>query len=117
MSFDDVEEGRFFALPVDWLEFQEITTGTSPSTFSPDQVVTRGQMAAFLWRFAGRPAGSPHGFVDVPAGAFYAEAVGWLAASGITTGTSSTTFSPESPAGRARIAPCGVMTNRSAQNI
>ena len=33
----------------------DITTGTSPTTFDPDADVTRGQLATFLWRVAGKP--------------------------------------------------------------
>jgi hypothetical protein len=38
--------------PVAWMFANGITTGTSASTYGPDEAVTRGQVAAFLYRFA-----------------------------------------------------------------
>ena len=43
-------------------------------------------------------------FVDVPAGAYYYDAVLWAAGSGITSGTTATTFSPGDPCTRAQMA-------------
>ena len=43
------------------------------------------------------------GFTDVPADAYYAEAVRWAVAQGITAGTSVSTFSPDSGCTRAQI--------------
>ena len=43
------------------------------------------------------------GFVDVPASAYYADAVKWAVEKGITTGTSATTFSPEASCTRAQM--------------
>jgi hypothetical protein len=42
------------------------------------------------------------GFTDVPADAYYQAAVNWAKANGITTGTTATTFSPNSPLTRAQ---------------
>ncbi len=79
---------------ISWMAATGITTGTSPTTFSPDDTLTRAQVAAFLWRLAGVPAAPAHSFVDVHA-AWQQGAVSWLAQTGITTGTSLTTFSPD----------------------
>ena len=93
--FVDLASGGFYVDAVNWLYEAEITTGTSPTRFAPDDYVTRGQMATFLWRICGRPApDSPSAFVDVPSGAYYEEAVAWMSELRITTGTSPTTYSP-----------------------
>lgn len=102
--FADVARNRYFARPIDWLYAQGITTGTSTTSFSPDQVVSRGQMATFLWRMEGEQAAPVAGFADVSRSRYYAEAVDWLYDRGITTGTSSTTFSPEDPVTRGQMA-------------
>jgi len=103
--FMDVGSSAYYAPAVRWLATTGITQGTGPSMFSPDDPVTRGQMATFLHRYVGEPTGSPaNGFVDVPTGFFYSNAIDWLATSGITTGTSATTFSPEEPVTRAQMA-------------
>ncbi|MEQ8843108.1 MAG: S-layer homology domain-containing protein [Acidimicrobiales bacterium] len=104
-GFTDVPPGAFYSEGVAFLKAEGITTGTSPTTYSPDDVVTRGQMAAFLHRLAGTPGGSPaHGFSDVPGGTFYADAVAWLKAEGITTGTTASTYSPNDVVTRGQMA-------------
>lgn len=104
-GFSDVVADSFYEEAVDWLVEHEITTGTSATTFSPDDFVTRSQMAAFLWRFAGRiPSGQALPFSDVEPGTWYTDAVAWLFENAITTGTSDTTFSPDAFVTRAQMA-------------
>ena len=74
------------------------------SSFSPADVVTRAQMATFLWRMEGSLSAPVSGFADVPRGSYFARAVDWLLERGITTGTSSTTFSPNQAVTRAQMA-------------
>ena len=101
--FSDVPSGSWFNEPVRWMVGQDITTGTSPTTFDPNRSVTRGEAATFMWRMAGRPnRNGSTGFVDVPAGRFYSDAVRWMALEEITTGTTSTTFSPNDLVTRAQ---------------
>jgi peptidoglycan hydrolase-like amidase len=103
--FDDVVEDSFYEDAVAWMEEAEITTGTSPTEFSPEGTVTRAQAATFLWRFAGsRPSDTAITFVDVDDGRFFTEAVRWMVEWEITTGTSPTTFSPDDLLTRAQIA-------------
>jgi hypothetical protein len=42
--------------PVSWMVAENITTGTSPTTFSPKDAVTRGQLSNFFYRYKGEPA-------------------------------------------------------------
>lgn len=109
MTFGDVPRGGEVERAVRWLAARGITTGVggSAANFAPRASVTRGQMAAFLWRLMDRPvAPASCGFTDVAATAFYATAVCWLAANGITTGTNAegTTFSPNAPVTRSQMA-------------
>ncbi|MEO0494023.1 MAG: S-layer homology domain-containing protein [Actinomycetota bacterium] len=103
-DFTDVPDGAFYTDAVGWLTATGITTGTTATTFSPGGVVTRAQMATFLHRLAGEPAGPTPDFGDVPSQSYFTDAVGWLAATGITTGTTATTFSPDDPVTRAQLA-------------
>ena len=104
-GFTDVTPGIWYAEPVTWLKNENITQGTSDTTFSPNDNVTRSQMAAFLWRLVGEPAGNPaHGFTDVPNGVWYDEPVKWLKDQGITQGTSADTYSPGANVTRAQMA-------------
>lgn len=104
-GFTDVPATAYFADAVDWLAEEKITTGTTPTTYAPGEVVTRGQMAVFLWRLMREPSDRvAHSFGDVPRDAFYADAVAWLVAEGVTTGTSRTTFSPVEAVTRGQMA-------------
>jgi uncharacterized protein YkwD len=102
--FVDVASSAFYADAVAWMHSSGITTGTSATTFSPDRNVTRGEIATFLHRAAGLPAGGSEPFSDVAIGDFFAASVAWMASSGITTGTSPTTFSPDRAVTRAEVA-------------
>ncbi|MEQ8840662.1 MAG: S-layer homology domain-containing protein [Acidimicrobiales bacterium] len=104
-TFVDVEPTRFFAPGVYYLRQKGLTTGTRPGLFEPMDHVTRGQMATFLHRFMDLPPfTAPAPFVDLVEGAFYEAAVNWLYESGVTTGTSPTTFEPEAFVTRGQMA-------------
>ena len=49
-GFNDVPAGHFAGTAVGWLVGDRITSGTSPGRYSPSNMVTRAQMAVFLWR-------------------------------------------------------------------
>ena len=54
-EFTDVKEGKFYYKPMLWAVENGITTGTSPTTFSPNDICPRGQVVTFLYRtFAGK---------------------------------------------------------------
>lgn len=91
-AFGD-DDGDRFEAEINLLKAVAITTGTSPTTFSPEEPMTRGQMAAFLNRALQLPAAASSPFTDT-GGRNYTDDVDALFASGITTGTSSTTYSP-----------------------
>ena len=54
-AFSDVDQHQYYAQAVAWAVERGITTGTTESTFSPNQACTRGQILTFLWRAAGSP--------------------------------------------------------------
>ncbi|MEQ8841133.1 MAG: S-layer homology domain-containing protein [Acidimicrobiales bacterium] len=54
-GFGDVPAGQYYSDAVDWLLHRGITTGTGPGVYSPNDQVSRAQMATFLWRLAGEP--------------------------------------------------------------
>ncbi len=87
-----------------WASQKGITSGTSTTAFSPDQVCTRAQIVTFLYRYAGQPSGyysNPFKDVGATSEASYYNAVLWAVGKGITTGTSATTFSPYASCNRA----------------
>ena len=93
--FVDVNENAYYYDAVLWAVEKGITGGTTAATFSPDEACTRAQMVTFLWHAAGSPVVNyAMSFTDVPADAYYAEAVRWAVSQGITAGTSASTFDP-----------------------
>jgi hypothetical protein len=97
-GFADIPSGSDYADAVDWAYGEGIVSGTSVTTFSPDEALTRGQAVAMLWRMQGRPqAAGQDPFTDVADGSYCKEAVLWAVSEGITKGTSETVFSPGSP--------------------
>lgn len=87
-----------------WASQKGITSGTSTTAFSPDQVCTRAQIVTFLYRYAGQPSGyysNPFKDVGATSEASYYKAILWAVGKGITTGTSATTFSPYASCNRA----------------
>jgi subtilisin family serine protease len=103
-GFADVDPSSWYAAAVTWAASVGVTTGTAPGVFTPDGIVSRGQLATLMWRTVGEPVPSfSSGFVDVSGSAFHATAVDWMAEHGLTTGTSASTFSPDDDVTRAQM--------------
>ena len=102
--FTDVSPDSYYYKAVLWAVEQGITSGVTKTAFAPDRVCTRAQAAVLLWRAEGSPAASgTHDFRDVAEGAYYTDAVAWAVESGVTQGTTSTTFEPGTTCTRAQI--------------
>ena len=102
--FTDVHSYDYYYEAVLWAVEQGITTGLTATTFGPDETVTRGQVATFLYRAAS--AAKPNTFnpfTDVKPTAYNYGAILWAYDNRITTGTSTTTFSPDAFCTRAQI--------------
>lgn len=101
--FIDIQPGAYYADAVAWAVEKGITVGTSATTFSPNASCTRAQIVTFLWRAAGSPKVNVDiPFIDVQPGAYYYDALLWAVEQGITSGTSATTFSPDTICTRAQ---------------
>ena len=105
VNFKDVKPGAYYADAVAWAVAKGVTTGTSATTFSPNDGCTRGQVVAFLWRAAGspEPKGNRNPFSDVKSNAYYYKAVLWAVENEVTSGTDATHFSPNSVCTRGQI--------------
>ena len=104
-AFTDIEkhwakDNIFFAVS------RGLLNGTSETTFSPDTGITRGMFVTALGRLAGiNPDSYRTGkFTDVKADADYAPYVNWAASKGIISGTTDTTFAPDSQITREQMA-------------
>lgn len=108
--FRDVSTSNVFYKHITWLAAQGITSGVGDGTrFAPNQQVSRGQMAAFLYKLAGSPAFSAPGrymetFPDVSTSYTFYKHIEWLAAAEITGGYGNGTFGPSDPVTRGQMA-------------
>ena len=102
--FTDVKPTDYFYQAVLWAKENEVTAGTTDTTFSPNAGCTRAQVVTFQWRANGKPAptGTNNPFTDVTGGYYY-DAVLWAVEKNITKGTSDTTFSPDATCTRGQI--------------
>ena len=104
MAFTDVPAGSYYYDAVLWAIENDVTKGTSDTTFSPNANCSRGQIVTFLWRSQKSPdAAAANPFTDVAADAYYTSAVLWAVEKSITGGTSAATFSPSANCTRAQI--------------
>jgi WD40 repeat protein len=103
MILTDVETDDYFAVAVQWGVEQNITQGTTETTFNPSAACTRGEVVTFLWRANGSPEPdlSNNPFGDINATQYYYKAVLWACQNQITSGVSSSAFNPDGTCTRA----------------
>lgn len=105
VPFTDVPQDAYYYVPVLWAVSYNITAGTGPTTFAPNDSCTRAQVVTFLWRAAGEPEpeGTENPFTDVKEGDYFYKAVLWALENGITAGTSANQFSPNAGCTRGQV--------------
>ena len=96
-TFKDVPTTHAFYKAIQWGVEKGITggyTGEKAGYFGPNDNCTRGQIATFLWRYAGKPAPKKNTktFSDVPTKHNFYKAIQWASEQGITAGYSDGTF-------------------------
>lgn len=119
--FTDVPDGQWYTDAVLWAAENGITDGTSETTFSPNDALTREQMATFFYRFANFEAGEPievtgdlSGYTDADLVADYAvDAMTWAVGEGVISGIGNNTLAPDNTASRAQMAT--VLTRYTAE--
>ena len=107
LPFTDVPADSWFTEAVRWAASEGIVTGVSASEFAPNAEITREQLAAILYRYAGEPATTAtlDAFTDAASVSAYAiDAMIWCVEHGIITGTTATTLDPQGTATRAQCA-------------
>ena len=102
-SFTDVSASAYYAKAVAWAVENGITTGTTTSTFSTDATCTRAQAVTFLARALNAKAAGKAEFSDVPADSYFADAVAWAAANGVTEGIGGGLFGSDNDCTRGQI--------------
>ncbi len=87
-GFTDVAPDSWYRDAVKWAIDRGITTGTSETTFSPDNTCTRAQILTFMWRAVGSPkVSSGNHFDDVKESDYYYDAARWAYEKGMVTGS------------------------------
>ena len=99
----DVVSGSYYEKAVAWAIENGVTTGTTATTFSPDATCTRAQAVTFLARALNAKAASAAEFSDVPADSYFANAVAWASANGVTEGVGNGLFAPDNNCTRGQI--------------
>ena len=113
-SFRDVSSSAYYAAAVSWASSEGIVNGTGADAFSPNASITREQLAAMLYRYAGEPSVSADlsAYTDtVDISPYASKAVEWCVAKGILSGKSATRLAPQDTATRAE---CAAMLQRFA---
>ena len=103
--FDDVPKTYWAYTHVEYLAELGFVTGKTEKLFYPNDTITRGEFVTILARMSGENLPEFDGtFKDVDASAYYAKPIAWAIKTGVTLGTSATTFSPNDPIERQQIA-------------
>ena len=102
-TFTDIKESDYFYKAALWAKENNIVSRDS-TVFNGNTPCTRSSAVLYIWRAAGFPAATKaSSFTDVAATTIYAPAVDWAVEQGVTSGTSKTTFSPDTTCTRAQI--------------
>ena len=99
----DVVSGNYYEKAVAWAIENGITAGTGEGKFSPDATCTRAQAVTFLARALNAKAASAAEFSDVPTDSYFADAVAWAAANGVTEGIGGGLFGSDNDCTRGQI--------------
>ena len=103
-SFTDVASGQWYYAAVNYVVEKGLFVGTSETTFSPNNTMTRAMLVTVLWRLHGSPAASGSTFTDVASGQWYYAAVAWAATNNIVTGVGGNLFAPDRKVTREQMA-------------
>ena len=104
-DFSDVPINAWYTDAVAWASENNLMSGYGGGRFGVNDPVTREQLAAILWRWAGRPAGAAREFADRKQVAGYAAiAASWAVEDGLLRTRIGNRFAPREAATRAEIA-------------
>ena len=123
-TFNDVAAGKYYTDAVTWAAENEIVNGVGDSKFNPDGNVTREQMAAILFRYAGKKGCDTSKHADLSAypdadriSNFAKDALSWANAESLINGTTQSNKTVLDPQGNATRAQVAIILMRYVQNI
>ncbi|MBQ2763695.1 MAG: S-layer homology domain-containing protein [Firmicutes bacterium] len=103
-SYSDLSVENWYHRPVAYAISNELMHGYSATEFAPQDNASRAQVVTILHRLAGSPAPKEKAsFEDIPANAWYADAVAWAKEMGIAKGMTATHFAPEAYVNREQL--------------
>lgn len=104
LPYTDVSETDWFYPFVGFMYDLQLMKGLTPTTFGPNETLSRGQFVTILYRFIVE-SNVPYVpvFKDVPAGQFYTDAAIWGYATGIMSGYADGRFGPADPVTREQV--------------
>ena len=102
--FSDVDDTQWYYEAVCYAYENELMNGTSSTSFSPDEITSRGMVVTLLHRLEGEPAADTLLFEDVVAGAYYEQAVAWATENRIVDGYGNGKFGPDDTITREQLA-------------
>jgi len=103
VGFPDVAGGSTHGASILRLAELGVVSGFADGTYGPGEVITRGQMAAFLARALSLEPGDPNVFADV-VGTTHAASIGAIASAGIAGGFGDGTYRPNAHVTRGQMA-------------
>ena len=109
-DFADVPPTNWAADAVAFASAHELFSGTSETTFSPNQSMSRGMLATVLYNLEGQPDQAltmqdlTDGYNDVSSGAWYADGIAWAVENGIANGYGNGQFGPNDSVTREQLA-------------
>lgn len=110
-GFQDVAAGSWYDAAVAWAAAEGIVNGYSATAFGPNDIVTREQMAAILYRYAASRGDDVSGKADLSGytdcaavSAYAVEPLRWANGNGLINGVTATTLCPQQGATRAQTA-------------
>ena len=110
LTFKDTDANGWYAGAIRWALQKGILTGYNPNAFGPNDVLTRQQLAAILYRYGGAAAPSDaseklSAYEDAAQiGSYARNALAWAVDAGLIQGTSPVTLNPRGNATRAQTA-------------
>lgn len=102
--FEDVLPSDWFYDAVNYVYNRGLMQGVSETRFDPYGTLTRAMVVTILYRLEGEPEAAPSAFLDVAAGQWYTDAIGWAAANEVVEGYDDERFGPMDPVTREQLA-------------
>ena len=104
-AFSDVSTDAWYAEAVNFVKENGLMNGTSETTFSPDEAMSRAMIVTILYHLAGDPeVESYSSFSDVPSDEWYSTPVAWAEDNNVISGYPNGTFAPNNPVTREQAA-------------